>query len=50
MTMEKEKSRLSVMIDADLHKSLKLKAVIDDKTMVELVTEAIKDILAKKEK
>lgn len=45
-----EKTRLSVMIDADLHKSLKLQAVTDDKTIAELVAEAVKDLLTKKEK
>lgn len=38
-----QKKRLNIVVDAELHKQLKMKTVEQDKTIVEYVTEAIRE-------
>jgi predicted HicB family RNase H-like nuclease len=45
--MSEGKSRLNVMIDSELHKELKMLAVKNGTTIVELVTNAVKEYLEK---
>ena len=49
MTQQTDKKRLNIVLDADLHKKLKLTAVMEDCTVVDLVREAIKEKLDKLE-
>ena len=43
--MSEGKARLNVLIDAELHRELKLLAVKKSSTLVELVSEAVKKYL-----
>lgn len=47
MSDQTEKKRLNISIDADLHKRLKLTAVMKDCTVVDLVRDAIIEKLDK---
>ena len=42
---EKTTKRVSVVMDADLHKQLKVAAALEEKTIAELVCDAVKDKL-----
>ena len=41
MILAEEKKRLNILIDPELHKKLKMAAVKNDTTIVDLVTDAI---------
>lgn len=47
MSDQTEKKRLNISIDADLHKKLKLTAVMQDCTVVDFVRDAIVEKLEK---
>tara|TARA_B100000315_G_C14191180_1_gene413423 strand:- start:355 stop:495 length:141 start_codon:yes stop_codon:yes gene_type:complete len=43
-------TRINIEIDNDLHKKAKLKALLENKTLIEFINEAIEEKVKKKEK
>lgn len=48
--MTADKKRINIAIDSSLHKELRIKAVEEEKTITDLVVEALKEKLERDEK